>query len=223
MKANQQTDASKDLMGEVRLARLELANAESRLATAKAQARLARRRRKEAKQAARRAKKQARLAKKKAAGAKLALAELEARLAQLQPKKIKRPPRRKPARKVAKAQRQLRPKRAVTIRAQAPATNRKPKVKRMNTRPRVSPRGKAAKRSAHVSKEVEKPIAIVPPEAGRATGQTVKAIEKIIAEKIAAESTAEPGAPEILTPPEQNPVTPDPGSTLAPTNPKETP
>jgi len=81
MKTPKGTIAPDKLTGEIQLARIRLARAESQLKSAKEQARLAKRRRKEAKQAARRAKKQARLAKRGLAEAKLALAEIEGKLA----------------------------------------------------------------------------------------------------------------------------------------------
>jgi len=89
MKATARVSASERLRGEVRLARLQLARAESQLSSAKEQARIARRRRKEAKQAARRAKKQARVAKREVAEVKLALAEAESKLAQAEQRSSK--------------------------------------------------------------------------------------------------------------------------------------
>jgi septal ring factor EnvC (AmiA/AmiB activator) len=81
MTTPKRTTPTDKLTGEIQLARIRLARAESQLKTAKEQARLAKRRRKEAKEAARRAKKQARLAKHELAEAKLVLGEAEKKLA----------------------------------------------------------------------------------------------------------------------------------------------
>ena len=72
---------SQRLINDIQLARLKVAQAESRWELADEQAREARRRRKEAKRAARRAKKQARQAKEEFAGAKQALVALEGKFA----------------------------------------------------------------------------------------------------------------------------------------------
>ena len=82
MKAPKRINTSQKLISEIRLARLQLAKAESQRKSAKEQARLAKRRRKEAKEAARRARKQAKLAKRAVAEAKQVLAEAEKKLAQ---------------------------------------------------------------------------------------------------------------------------------------------
>ena len=81
MKTLKDTTTSQKPAGNIQLARLRVAKAESQLKSAKEQARLAKRRRKEARQNARHAKKQAKLAKQELAEAKLALAEAEAKLA----------------------------------------------------------------------------------------------------------------------------------------------
>jgi hypothetical protein len=81
MKTIERTSATQTLLGEVQMARIRLAKAQSELVTAREQFRSAKRRRKEARQAARRAKKEARRAKKGVAEAEAFLAEAEARLA----------------------------------------------------------------------------------------------------------------------------------------------
>ena len=81
MKTSRHAKASRKLIGEIQLAKLRLARAESQLNLAREQSRLAKRQRKEAKQAARRARKQARQAKGVFKQAKLLLAEAQTRLA----------------------------------------------------------------------------------------------------------------------------------------------
>ncbi len=70
------------LLGQLQLARFQLAKAESSLEAAKERARLARRKRKEAKQAARRAKKNVKAVKVELCEAKEALAKIQARMAE---------------------------------------------------------------------------------------------------------------------------------------------
>jgi len=81
MRTRQPNAGSQRLINEIQLARLKLAQAESKWEVADEQAREARRRRKEAKQAARRAKKTARQAKEEFAVAKEAVVALEGRFA----------------------------------------------------------------------------------------------------------------------------------------------
>ncbi|HTY86127.1 MAG TPA: hypothetical protein VMB80_01570 [Candidatus Acidoferrum sp.] len=81
MSTRQPNAGSQKLINEIQLARLKLAQAESKWELADEQAREARRRRKEAKQAARRAKKAARQAKEEFAAAKEAVVALEGKFA----------------------------------------------------------------------------------------------------------------------------------------------
>jgi len=81
MRTRRQNAGSQRLINEIQLARLKLAQAESKWELAAEQAREARRRRKEARQAARRAKKHARQARDEFAAAKEALTKLEEKFA----------------------------------------------------------------------------------------------------------------------------------------------
>jgi hypothetical protein len=209
MKAVQQSDTTQKLMGEARLARLNLAKAESELTTAKELARLARQRRKEAKRAARRAKKRARQAKENVAGAKLALEELEARLARPHAIKANSRPRRKPVKKIAAAPRRKSP--VAVDDAKPPVTLKvtKPVVRRTRSKRKLSPAGKAAKKSAAVSRDLEAPIAMIPPEVSKATVQIVKEIEGIFTGETETGASVETGAQASIAPPDKNPSPPN--------------
>ena len=80
MKPRQSTGGWQQLVNEVELARIRLANAKSKFTAKRKQSLLAKRQRREAKEAARSAKKQARQAKKEVNEAELILTEAEARL-----------------------------------------------------------------------------------------------------------------------------------------------
>jgi hypothetical protein len=89
MKATKGTGSQDNLIGDIEIARVRLAEAQVQCKAAKEQARLAKRRRKEARQAARQARKQARLAKAGFAEAKQALAKAEKKLARAQKRAAK--------------------------------------------------------------------------------------------------------------------------------------
>lgn len=223
MKTNPPTDTPQKLSSEVHLARLRLAQVESRLTTAREQARLARRRRKEAKQAARRAKKEARLAKEQVAGAKLALAELEARLAQLRQAQIQRKPRRPSAKKVAVAPRRKSPVRAAVIESRETLKLRKPIVRQAKSKAKSVLTGEAGKSSITAPGESETPVVVVPPPVGKPTDQIVKGVEESFTGEIQAESPVEPGVQESLAPQDENPPTPNQTAAHSTINPQETP
>jgi len=219
MKAIQQNDTTQKLMGEIRLARLQLVKADSQLAEAKEQARLARQRRKAAKQAARHAKKLAKQAKEKVAVAKLALAELQARLARPDSTRVKRKFRRMTAKKVAVASRRKISVAPVAAQPQKTLNVRKPVARRTRFKRKLSPDGKAAKKSAAAPRGSETPIVLIPPAASKAAGQIVKSVKKIFTGEIATVTPAEPAVSESLSPPEENPVTPGQTSTNSTLNP----
>lgn len=83
MKTSNKISISQRLTSEIRLARLQVARAQSQHTAAKSRARVAKRRRRAARQAARRAKKKARQAKREVAEAKRALAAAQAKLARV--------------------------------------------------------------------------------------------------------------------------------------------
>jgi hypothetical protein len=210
MKTLQQKNKAQNLSGEVDLARILLAKAESQLTTAREQARIARRRRKEAKQAARHAKKQARQAREQVAEAKLALAEAEEKMAKTKPRPVKRKTRRKPAKKVVAAAGQKKSSRPVAIQARKPAEKTQPTAKRGKSKPKTAPRVKAAKKPVAVPRDLEIPVVTAAAKVGKATKEIVKGVEEIFGETIPAETRAEPGATESVTPPVSAPATPKP-------------
>ncbi|MDD5141301.1 MAG: hypothetical protein PHY43_13700 [Verrucomicrobiales bacterium] len=226
MKAIQQAGTAQKLMGEVRLARLRLAKAESELTVAKKQAHLARQRRKEAKQSARRAKKRARQVKEKVAGAKLAVAALKTRLARLartDSTQVKRKSRRLQANKVAVAPRRKSLAAAVDAQPRESLKIKKPVARRTASQRKPRPTGKAAKRRIARIRDLEAPVVLIPPEASKATGQIVEEVGKIFTGEIQEETPAEQAFSESLSPPEANPVTPDQTSSALTINLQETP
>lgn len=183
MKAPDSKTSSQQLAGNIELARIRLAKAESQLLSAKEQARRARRRRKEAKLAARRAKKQARLAKQAVAEAKLDLAQAEARLAAFNQRPLKTKPRKKPAKKAAAAPGQTIPARTAAISSRAVTKiKKKPVARRTKAKPGVSPIQDAVTIPGTVSLELETPVAVLPLSEQLPTQQVVKGIEKIVAQ-----------------------------------------
>jgi len=197
MKALDSKTLSQRLAGNIQLARVRLAKAESQLLTAKEQARRARRRRKQAKLAARRAKKRARLARREVTEAKLALAQAEARLASFNQRPLKTKPRKKPARKAAAAPGQNIPVRTAAICSRAVSKIKKPVARRTKAKPAVSPIPDAATIPGPVSLELETPVAVLPPSEQKPTQLIVKGVEEIFVQ--------EPGA---------SPVQPRPQSTI---------
>lgn len=191
-------------MGEAQLARLNLAKAESELMTAKVQARLARQRRKDAKRAARYAKKRARQAKANVAAAKLALEELEARLARPRAIKAKSRRHRKPVKKIAAASRRKSSVAVDNTKPNATLKVKKPVVRRTRSKRKPGPAGKAGKKSATVSRNLETPIVMIPPEVSKATVQIVKEVEKIFTGETGMEASVETGAQARIAPPDKN-------------------
>jgi hypothetical protein len=225
MKTTKQTNATEKqrLMGEVRLARLQLAKAESQLVEAKEQARLARRRRKEAKQNARRAKKQVRQAKENVDEVKLALAKIEAKLVRPNPTRSKRNSRRSPAKKIVAAPSRKNPVVAVVAPPRKPLKVRKPVARRPKFKRKPGPAGKTAKRATIVTRDLETPIHLIPPEISKATGQIVKGVEKIFTGESLAEAAVGTGAQAKMTPPDRHPSTPNQNLNNTAINPQEAP
>ena len=194
MKATSSKTASQELAGEIQLARLRVAKAESQLKSAKQQARLARSRRKEARQAARRAKKQAKLAKQEFAEARLALAEAEAKLVRSRKRTV-----RSRTRKTAAAQNEkpvARPaaspvRKSPKARASKPARGKPASSNKLKVR-------KAAQPIA-IPRDLEKPTATVSSLGGQAMVQTEEASEESRTGKTEAGSLDEPAASESQT------------------------
>ena len=186
MKALDSKATSQQLAGNVDLARIRLAKAESQLLTAKEQARLARRRRKEAKLAARRAKKQVRLAKQEVTEAKLALGQAEAKLASLKQRPLKIKTRKKPTGKAAAVPGQKVPVRTAAMSSRAVSKIKKPVARRTKAKPAVGPIQDAPTIPATVSLELETPIEVLPLSEQLPTQQVVKGIEEIVAQQTGA-------------------------------------
>jgi len=197
MKALDSKTASQQLAGNVDLARIRLAKAESQLLTAKEQARLSRRRRKEAKLAARRAKKQVRLAKQVVTEAKLALAQAEAKLASLNQRPHKIKTRKKPTKKAAAVPGQKTAARTAAISSRAVSKIKKPVARRTKAKPEVSPIQDAPTFPATVSLELETPIEVLPLSEQLPTQQVVRGIEKIVAQDTGALSE-QPGTESTI-------------------------
>ena len=153
MKTSAPKNSPQRLFGEIQLARLRVAKAESQLESAKEQARLARRRRKEAKLAARHAKKQARLAKREVTDAKLALAEVEDKLARSKQREGRTKAVKRPAKKTVVAPR-MKTARPAPTRSGKPATA----TKSTSTLKKV---GKSIRRKA----KTDSPPVVVPRDA----------------------------------------------------------
>jgi len=183
MKALDSKTASQQLAGNVDLARIRLAKAESQLLTAKEQARLSRRRRKEAKLAARRAKKQVRLAKQEVTEAKLALAQAEAKLASLNQRPHKIKTRKKPTKKAAAVPGQKTAARTAAISSRAVSKIKKPVARRTKSKPAVSPIRDAVTIPGPVSLELETPVAVLPPSEQKPTQLIVKGVEEIFVQE----------------------------------------
>lgn len=201
MKATQPADPAQKqkLMGEVRLARLQLAKAESQWVEAKEQARLARRRRKEAKQAARRAKKQARQAKEKVAETKLALAELEARLARPDPSRSRHKRRRKPAKNKAAVLRRKREAKVPAVRPRASLKINKPALNQTRFQSKAGPAGGEVKLSGAIQ-DVEPPVAVVSSPARKSKARIVRGVKKIFPGEVKSVTPVETGTSGSLSP-----------------------
>jgi len=189
MKTADSKTASRQLAGEVELARLRMAKAESQLKSAKAQARLARRRRKEAKATARRAKKQARLAKQEFVEAEQALAEAEAKLLRSRKSTVKGKRKKAAARKaVVGRKKEVRPVASASQKSVKPRVNQPTLAKRTSNAKRQV---RMAAQPIAVPRDVETPTAAASP-GGENLIQTEKASGESLPGEAAAGSSVEP-------------------------------
>ena len=223
MNAIQPKDTTQKLLGEVRLARLQLAKAESELVEAKEHARLARRRRKEAKQSARRAKKQARQAKENVTGAKLALADLEAKLARPNSNRARRKSGKSPAKTVAGDPRRKSLVGMLKAQPREPLKVRRPAARRTASRRKLRPSNKVAKRRIARIGDLAAPVVLIPPEGGKATGQMIEEVKRIFTGEIPPEPSAKAAVLENLSPLEANPAAAAHAATGSTINPQESP
>ena len=202
MKTLEPKVSSQKLSDAIQLARL-------RLAKAKERAHLARQRRKTAKLAARQAKKRLKSAKEQVVEAKLALAEVEAKLAQLQQAPVKPKPRRKLTKKVAVVPRQKKTVPTVVARSPEIVKAKKPVARRTKARSKVTSIHTAVVPPAIVPNELESPVAVIPALDSKATAQIVKGVEEIFTAENPAETFADPGAAENVSPTAESAVTPN--------------